>query len=166
MTSADNPPTIVLVDGRSGAGKTQYATRLASDLGARLVSLDDIYPGWDGLDAGSWHAWHNLIIPISTGRPGSYRVWAWHAMAPGETITLEAGEPLVVEGCGAMRADGGELKAKKIWIDAPELERRERAFARDGGLYVPHWERWARQEERFIAAHHGPERADEVVLTG
>ncbi len=42
-------PRITLVDGRSGSGKTTFATELAEREGAQLLSLDDVYPGWDGL---------------------------------------------------------------------------------------------------------------------
>ncbi len=34
-------PWVLLVDGRSGAGKTVLATRIAEATGASLVSLDD-----------------------------------------------------------------------------------------------------------------------------
>src|SRR5690606_29833513 len=47
---------VVLIDGRSGSGKTTLATALAARLpGTQLVRLDDFYPGWDGLEAGSAH---------------------------------------------------------------------------------------------------------------
>ncbi len=31
---------------------------------------------------------------------------------------------------------------------------------RDGDLYAPNWERWARQEEEMLARERTPERAD------
>ncbi|MEG8037277.1 hypothetical protein QP157_18770 [Sphingomonas sp. LR61] len=42
---------VVLVDGRSGTGKTTLGDQLAQLLGAQVVHLDDVYPGWDGLRA-------------------------------------------------------------------------------------------------------------------
>ena len=44
---------VVLLDGRSGSGKTVLAESLAPRLDAQLVSLDELYPGWEGLEAGS-----------------------------------------------------------------------------------------------------------------
>ena len=163
MSSAANSPTVVLIDGRSGAGKTEYATELARTMGATLVSLDDVYPGWHGLDAGSWHIWQRLIIPISQGQPGTYRRWDWPRSEPGDWATVDPGVPLVVEGCGTLRSDRAEVAAKKIWIDTPCDVRLERAMARDGVSYGQHWETWARQEERFLSLHGGPESADVVV---
>jgi len=155
--------TIVLIDGLSGAGKTEYGIKEALGIGATLVSLDDVYPGWDGLDAGSWHVWHSLIIPISKGQPARYRKWDWCNQKSAEWVTVPANRTLVVEGCGTLRSDLGDVGAKKIWIDAPEAIRRERALARDGASYLPHWERWARQEERFLSIHQGLGKADIVV---
>ncbi|MEO8095730.1 MAG: hypothetical protein ABI632_12485, partial [Pseudolysinimonas sp.] len=49
LAIASGPRPVVLIDGRSGAGKTTLARELAPLVGAQLVSLDDVYPGWDGL---------------------------------------------------------------------------------------------------------------------
>jgi len=43
---------VVAIDGRSGAGKSTLAHTLAGRLGAPLVSLEDLYGGWDGLERG------------------------------------------------------------------------------------------------------------------
>lgn len=160
-----NPAHIVLIDGRSGAGKTEYGITLAQDMEAQLVSLDDVYPGWDGLDAGSWHVWQNLILPISKGQPGSYRKWDWVSKRPGMWVTLPANTRIVVEGCGSIRSDQGDVVVTTFWIEAPDALRRERAIARDGATYLPHWERWARQEERFLSLHDGRARAETVVTS-
>jgi hypothetical protein len=37
-------------------------------------------------------------------------------------------------------------------------------MARDGDMYRPKWERWARQEERFLRLHRSDERADRKIL--
>ena len=66
----------ILIDGRSGSGKTELARSIAAHWPeAQLVRLDDLYPGWDGLDAGSaavpgiltdfrWRAWDLSLIHI------------------------------------------------------------------------------------------------------
>ena len=45
--------TVVVIDGPSGSGKSTFATRLAEATGAGLLRLEDMYPGWDGLDEGA-----------------------------------------------------------------------------------------------------------------
>jgi len=156
-------PHITLVDGRSGAGKTRYASDLAAKAQATLISIDDVYPGWDGLDAGSWHIFHTVVLPISRGEPGRYRRWDWAAHTNGPWVTVEPDMPLVIEGCGAIRAESVPLVHATVWVDAPEHLRRERAVRRDGAMYEPQWVRWALQEERFLALHRSEHLAAEKV---
>lgn len=156
---------LVLIDGRSGAGKSEYAKALVRETGATLVSLDDVYPGWDGLDAGSWHIAQSVIIPISLGQPGRYRRWDWAHETPGEWVDIPLGQPLVIEGCGVLRADISHVDALRLWIDAPESVRHDRAVARDGEMYLPHWRRWALQEERFATVHGGQALADRTLTS-
>jgi hypothetical protein len=165
MPSSANP-ALTLIDGRSGAGKSEYASSLVRSGEATLVSLDDVYPGWDGLDAGSWHIAQSVIIPISLGQPGRYRRWNWERGIPGEWVEVPSGTPLVIEGCGVLRSDIAGVQALRLWMDAPEKIRHERALARDGEMYRPHWKRWALQEDRFIALHGGTMLADRTVTTG
>src|SRR5699024_4108947 len=40
---------LVLVDGTSGAGKTTAARDLAAGTGARVLHMDDLYAGWEGM---------------------------------------------------------------------------------------------------------------------
>jgi len=75
MTVPHSFSPLVLVDGRSGSGKTHFATSLAHTRSATLISIDDVYPGWDGLDAGSWHIHHNVVVPLSRGKPARYQRW-------------------------------------------------------------------------------------------
>jgi uridine kinase len=147
---------IVLVDGRSGAGKTEYATVLAGRLNATLVSLDDIYPGWDGLEAGS-----ASVPAIITDR--RYRSWDWAEDRQGPIHDLPAEGSLVVEGVGAISRASRPLADRSIWIDLDEPTRKARALARDGLMFEPHWDRWAAQEDRLLAREHSRELADEIV---
>jgi uridine kinase len=156
---------VVLIDGRSGAGKTDYATALARQIGATLVSLDEVYPGWDGLDAGSWHLHRNVLVPISQGRPARYQRWNWRLSAPADWVDVPANCPVVIEGCGALRREALDLSAERIWVEATAAVRRARALERDREMYAPHWERWALQEERFLALHDGRGMADRIVTT-
>lgn len=164
MASEPDSAAVVLIDGRSGAGKTEYAKALVHEGGAVLVSLDEVYPGWDGLDAGSWHIAQSVIIPMSLGQPGRYRRWDWHHQAPGDWVDIPQGQRLVIEGCGVLRTEIAQVDALRLWIDAPESIRRERAMSRDGEMYLPHWQRWALQEERFAALHGGQKLADRTVF--
>ncbi len=145
---------VVLLDGRSGAGKSTLAAALAARWPAggrvQLVALDSIYPGWDGLDAGAELARKHILVPHARGSAGAWQRWDWNAAAPAEAHTVDASLPLIVEGSGALTADSAALADLSVWLEAPTASRRRRALTRDGDTYRPHWDRWARQEERHV----------------
>lgn len=157
---------ITLVDGRSGAGKSHFAAELARARGAVVVSIDDVYPGWDGLDAGSWLIHEYLVRPYLAGLTGRYRPWSWEEQRRGEWVEVSPDVPLIVEGCGAIRRDSVTTSSRLVWVETDDAVRRERALERDGQMYEPHWTRWALQEERFLALHHSRELATEIVNMG
>ena len=157
---------ITLVDGRSGAGKSHYAAELARAQSAVVVSIDDVYPGWDGLDAGSWLIHEYLVRPYLAGLTARYRPWLWEEQRRGEWVEVSPDVSLIVEGCGAIRRDSATTASRRVWLETDDAVRRERALERDGQMYEPHWTRWALQEERFLALHHSRELATEIVNMG
>ncbi|WP_422747584.1 hypothetical protein ACN27E_06575 [Mycobacterium sp. WMMD1722] len=154
----------VLIDGRSGAGKSMLADRLAASWAAAvIVRLDDIYPGWDGLAWAAEHIRTELLVPRAGGRPGRWRQWDWDRAAPAGVHTVEPGGRLIVEGVGTLTAANRALADFGIWVQTPDADRKRRALERDGDTYRPHWDRWAAQEDAFIARHRPRELADVVV---
>lgn len=161
---ASSPRPVLLVDGGSGSGKTTLAEalrpRVETGAGtAQLVSLDDVYPGWDGLAEGS-RAVREAIL--RTERPG-WRAWDWTAGRPGAWHELDPARPLIVEGCGALSAANRARASIGAWLELDEAERKRRALARDGELYAPHWDRWAAQEAAFRRAEPPHPLADLVL---
>lgn len=152
-----------LVDGGSGAGKTTLATAIATATGAVLVRLDELYPGWDGLAAGSEAVRRDVLVPRRTGRGGSWRRWDWAASRPAERHRVPPGGGLVVEGSGVLTRVSAPLADLAVWIELDEPERRRRALARDGDAYRPHWDRWAAQERAAQAADRPRDLADLLV---
>ncbi len=160
----DAARAVVLIDGPSGAGKTTLAGALARDWpgGVQLVSLDpDVYPGWSGLQAGSDAVVQTILRP---DRPG-YRRWDWHAGRPAEWVDLDAGRPLIIEGCGALTPASRALATFGIWVDADDATRHARAMAREADVYRPHWDAWHAQERAHWDSHRPWELADLVVGT-
>jgi hypothetical protein len=157
-------PRITLIDGRSGSGKTTYATALARRTAAQLLSLDDVYPGWDGLEAGEAHVLENVLRALADGRPPRWRAWNWVDGRPGSWHDLDPLRPLIIEGCGAVSPAARALADHAVWVElADDAERRRRAIARDGEVFAREWERWARQEEWHARRHDPRGTADEVV---
>ena len=162
---------VLVVDGRSGSGKTSLAARLAGRSGgdASVLHVEDLYPGWDGLADGSRAVARALA-------EGGYRRYDWALGRFAEWVPLPRRVPLVIEGCGALtaanlaaarawagRAAGGGGRVRGVWIACPEPVRRARALARDGETFRPHWDRWAAQEDAHFAEHRPWELADDVL---
>ena len=133
---------VVTIDGYSGSGKSTLAAALVRLVnGWQVLHLDDWYPGWDGLEAGAGIA-RGIAADLREGRASSYEAWDWDKGATGATIRVPL-VPTIIEGCGAIEAEADLA----IWIADPgEDERRNRALARDGQTYAPHWQRWADQD--------------------
>ena len=157
---------VVAVDGRSGSGKTLLASAVADALGCPLVRLDDLYPGWDGLEAGVALLTEHVLAPLARGERAAYPRWDWMRSRPGRTVEVDAGPLLVVEGCGALVPPAVAYAAVRVWLDAPDEVRKERALSRDGETYAPHWERWAAQEDAVYAAARPRDTAHLVLRTG
>ena len=151
---------VVLVDGRSGTGKTTLGDALGARIGARVVHLDDVYPGWDGLRAAA-----DAVVSDVLGAPSGYRRWDWAASAPAEWVPVDPDVPLVVEGCGALSRASAPLATLRVWLEADDAVRRDRAIGRDGEVFAREWERWAAQEAAFIAEEDPAALADVVVRT-
>ncbi|WP_349897223.1 nucleoside/nucleotide kinase family protein [Parafrigoribacterium soli] len=156
---------VVLLDGRSGSGKTTLAVAIAAAYpgGVSLVRLEDIYPGWDGLEAASEQLRENVLEPLARGAEARWQRWDWTADAPAEWHPVDASRPVLIEGCGALSRSHRALASFALWVELDSQERKRRALARDGEAYRPFWDRWAAQEREFIGREHPRSLADFVV---
>ena len=154
-------PRVVLIDGRSGSGKTSLAALVAAELGADQLHLEDLYPGWDGLEAGS-----RAVAEVL--RSGEYQAYNWEEERFAERRSLDPACPLVIEGCGAVTSRTvraarefagrevlqGAVPVWSVWLECDEPVRKARALGRasDGAVFAPHWDHWASQEAVHIGA--------------
>ena len=152
QVAASNP--VVLIDGRSGAGKSSLARALVARWPLRgrvqLIALDSIYPGWDGLDDGVALARELILTPHARGMVGVWQRWDWTTGEPAEAHAVDPSLPLIVEGAGLLTPTTARLGDVRVWLESPAASRKQRALDRDGDTYRPHWERWARQEQRHV----------------
>ena len=147
---------VVLLDGRSGSGKSGLAASLAPTLDAQLLSLDDLYPGWEGLEAGSEVVHETVLRALD---PGWMR-WDWASEGVAGWHPIDPDRALLIEGCGALSRANRALATFGIWLELDAAERHRRFSGRDAGRFDDHWDEWAAQEDAFIAREHPRELAD------
>jgi uridine kinase len=150
---------VVLIDGRSGAGKSGLASAVARGLRSELVRLDDVYPGWDGLEAASASVRNDILLAHH------WRRWDWAGGVAAEWHELDPIRALVIEGCGSLSLANRQLATFGVWIELDEPTRKARALARDGASYDGHWDAWAAQEQRFFDRER-PDLLADVVVDG
>lgn len=162
-----NPTPVVLIDGRAGSGKSTFAKNLVDKLfqdgesAPRLIAMDDLYPGWEGLRAGSNYLNQNVLNMISQRKTASYQIWDWghgqrgNPEEPGNGWReFSGGTPLIIEGCGSISRFSQELSSLSIWIDCELEVRKARLGNRDGGKFDQYWAIWAAQEDEFYESEN------------
>jgi uridine kinase len=154
---------VLAIDGRSGSGKTSLAGRLGHELSAPVVSLEDLYGGWDGLENGIDLLVREVLEPVAAGRTARVPKYDWVARQWAEPVALPPPEVLVVEGTGAGARRAAVFESLLVWLEAAAPVRKKRALDRDGETFAPHWDRWAAQEEAMLARERTPERAHVVI---
>src|SRR4051812_46180191 len=149
---------VILIDGPSGAGKSSLADRLLAAWPAagspRLVRMDDLYPGWDGLDAGSEAVGRDLLEPLRVTGSGTWQRWDWVEHRPAGKYRVDGREPLVIEGCGSLSRRNAAVADLTVWLQADDTLRKRRALARDGAVFAAEWDRWQAEFDRFVAREH------------
>jgi uridine kinase len=163
------PPSVgttrlIAVDGRSGSGKTTIGDRLAAELNAPILHLDELYEGWQGLPgvADLLHEW--IARPLLEGRPARWRPYHWDDGTRGEWRTIKPSPVLVLEGCGAGSPPVRDHLALLIWVEVADDVREERLRARpDWDDYLKHYRSWADAESELLQRDHTPGHADVVV---
>jgi len=157
------PTRVVAIDGRSGAGKTLLASRIRIQLDAPVVSLEDLYGGWDGLEHGIDLLVSEVLVPLADERPASVPRYDWLTREWAEPVLLEPPELLIVEGVGAGARRAATFVSLLVWLEAAPAARKKRALDRDRDALAPYWDMWAAQEDAMLDRERTPERADVVI---
>jgi uridine kinase len=158
---------LIAVDGRSGAGKTSFALRLAKRLDAPVVHTDDLLDGWDDQFT-FWSRLERLVLgPLRRGETATYRRYQWHrGEFGGPPVIIEPARAVVLEGVSAARREIRAELSLAVFVDAPPDLRLARALARDGDdslAFRAYLGRWRAAENRHFADDQTAAAADLVV---
>jgi uridine kinase len=160
---------IVLIDGRAGSGKSTFAEKLQQQLfrdgesAPRVIHMDAIFEGWDGLSLGADYLLRFILNPLARGETASWQDWSWVRNERSTWREFSGGTPLIVEGCGSLNERSKEHADISIWLEASEEVRRERWLNRE--RHLDKFDFWAAQELDFYAREKSQSLADLVIKT-
>ena len=159
------PSPVVLIDGRSGSGKSTFASLMrnlvfeADRHSPKVIHMDDLYPGWEGLEAGAIYLSEQILRPLNQTGRADWQRWDWSKSQRGANDSgngwrsFDGQNLLIVEGCGSVTEASKNLADLTIWLESPSSTRMARFLPRDGGKFKDHWNQWSAQEDDFYATH-------------
>jgi uridine kinase len=164
-----NQTPIILIDGRAGSGKSTFAESLQQQLfcdgesAPRVIHMDNIFEGWEGLSLGSDYLVRFILDPLARQETASWQDWSWVKNERSSWREFSGGTPLIVEGCGALTERSKAHADLSLWLEASEATRRERWLKRE--RHLDKFDFWAAQELDFYAREKSQSLADLVVKT-
>ena len=72
---------VIAIDGPSGAGKTDLAACWRGSADTSVLHLEDLYPGWWGLDA-TPPVVADMLAALAAGGDASTSGWDWEGIDP------------------------------------------------------------------------------------
>jgi uridine kinase len=164
-----NQTPIVLIDGRAGSGKSTFAEQLQQQFfrdgesAPRVIHMDNIFEGWEGLSLGSDYMVRFILNPLARKETASWQDWSWVKNERSSWREFSGGTPLIVEGCGALTERSKEHAYLSLWLEASEETRRQRWLERE--RHLDKFDFWAAQELDFYAREKSQSLADLVIRT-
>lgn len=138
--------TLICIDGPAGSGKTTLASQLGPLLSAQVIHMDDLYPGWQGIEQGANLLVNQILEPLSAGQHGRYPRYDWMAGKYMERHHVPLADFLVVEGCASATKAVDRYDPLIIWVEAPDDIRLVRGLERDGTGAQQQWLTFMEQE--------------------
>ena len=162
---------VLLIDGRAGSGKSTLADEVQNEFfklgesAPRVIHLDDLYPGWDGLQLGVEYLQRAILNPLGRREVAHYQLFDWAAGERREWREFAGGTPLIIEGVGSLSRIAAEQADITVWLEADQAVRQARIADRkaegdgDGSWFAM----WSAQEADFYAREKSSEIADFTI---
>ncbi len=164
-------PLVIAIDGRSGAGKSWLARRLAEELGGVVLHTDDV-AWWEPMFSWGHLVRDGVLAPAHRGEPVDFTPPAWVERGREGSLVVPAGtRVLVVEGVGSAQHAVADLVDAVVWVQSDWREAERRGIERDvaegthGDREASNafWRDWMAHEVAFLAEDRPWTRASVVV---
>ena len=167
---ADTNAFRLAIDGRCGAGKTTLALAIAEKYNCDVIHLDDFFlpkgaekKGFGNLEKDRLMT--EVLLPLSQGKTVRYRKFSCSAQAYTETVTLEAGRSVVIEGSYALLSEFRFAYTHSVFLSVLPQDQERRIRHRNGNEA---WEtfatRWIPDEEACLARQKQDAAADLCII--
>jgi uridine kinase len=178
LARARKTPLLVALDGRSGAGKSTLSKRIASKVGAAVVSSDDFYTGgtFDDWAVRSpqekatlcidWKRLRTEVLePLLTGHAatwGSFNWKTWVGLSE-DTLSCEPAPIVVLDGVYSTRPELADLIDVAVLVRLPDAIRRKRLKRREGKSFLERWHTVWDEAEDYYFTHVRPPSSFDIV---
>jgi uridine kinase len=175
LRAASDRPLVVGVSGYCGSGKSTLARLLTDALpGSVRLRGDDFLdpvrshrrsPDWDGVDR--LRLVEEVLDPLRSGRPGSFRRYDWSRRDLGAPEPLPATDLLVVDVIGLLHPEARAWIDLAVWCDVDLATASARGMARDARMSRDHEVLWRDvwiPNERDFDAGFAPRSSADVLL--
>lgn len=170
-----NRPSVIMISGFGGSGKSTFAGRLSKDLNASVIGIDDFckdvnmtaYEYWNLMDFDRFKK--EVLQAVHFGRDKiSYGALDWETNAITKDIEVNVCGHIIVEGIGLFRPDLMTYYDCSIWIECPLDIAISRGKKRDKDVYGVDndmlWDGiWRDNELQCYEAYKPIENADYLI---
>lgn len=171
-------PILVALDGRSAAGKSTLAAKVAPFVAAVVIDGDDFYSGgtaeaWDAMSPAEkashcidWRRQRPVLEKLARSEPASWRPYDWEADdgSLAGPVTCDPAPVIILDGAYSARPELADLIHLRVLFDAPTDLRKRRLVQREGKGYRADWNRrWDDAEQWYFAEVMPPDSFDLVI---
>ncbi len=175
-------PIIVALDGRSGAGKSTVAQKLASELDAVVIKADDFYIGPPDGDEKNWHKKSaeekidqvldyqrlrlEVLQPLLGNKDAKYKPFNFelgHGLSE-KSINLSPSAVIIVDGVYSAEKMKDVVDVS-VLIEYPNKDRRKRLLSREGDDFISEWHSiWDEAEDYYFSSVRPRDTYDFILL--
>jgi len=179
LVESKKGPILVVIDGRSGAGKSTFTKKLREKAGGVIVVGDDFYSGgsdeeWNKLTpkekVDKCIDWKRLRVevlePLLSGKPTSWHPFNFK-MGKGlsdEVLTAKPSNTILLDGAYSSRPELSDLIDLSILVKTEDDSRRAILIKREGVAFMNNWHSVWDVAEDYYFSQIRPEKSFDFII--